>query len=128
MLEICRRGSRRSPANLWASVRYAILLLIIFLLVIPTDALAKCGTGSPISYDDVTSVLLTDDYRVSDGYRDKKHPVSTLDESMFWLHFWEDGPTKFPTACSQYTLSGSVGTYHLNATLADAKKILMQDH
>jgi hypothetical protein len=100
----------------------------------PLAAAAKCGTGNPISYNDISSVLLTDDYRTSDGYRDKTSPTSNLARSTFWLHFWETTgpgvhgkPLIFPTAYSQFTLRGSMGTFHLSATLAEARDILKRD-
>jgi hypothetical protein len=52
-------------------------------------------------------------------------------DSTFWLHFWETSvarqPVAFPTEYSQFTLTDSIGTFHLSATLADAKAILKRD-
>jgi hypothetical protein len=93
----------------------------------PATAAARCGTGQPLNYDDIESALVTNDYRISDAYRDQTHPAEDLASSTYWLFFWETGPARFPTQYSQYTLKGSVGTYQLSATLADARDILKRD-
>ncbi len=100
-----------------------VLALVSSLALSTGNAGATCGTGNTPSYDDVQAVLLTNDYRVSDGYRDKTAPAPTLRSSTYWLFFWED----FPTAYAQFTLKGSAGAYRLNATLADAKSLLERD-
>jgi hypothetical protein len=102
--------------------------MVFVISAMPEVAVAKCGSGQPASYDDVSSILLTNDYRVSDGYRDKRMPVANLAESTFWIHFWEptmaNKPFKTPVVYSQWTLRGSVGTYHIGATLEQAREIL----
>ena len=40
-------------------MRIIIAFLAIVSLLAPAKATAKCGTGNPISYDDITSALLT---------------------------------------------------------------------
>lgn len=104
------------------------LVSALAVVMFPEAAGAICGTGHPLSYDDIEAVLLTNDYRISDAYRDQTHPVDDLSSSTYWLLFWESGPARFPTQYSQYTLKGSVGTYQISATLADARAILERDN
>jgi hypothetical protein len=101
----------------------AFLGSAVIMAFTPAVASATCGTSKPFSYDDIEAVTVTNDYRTSDGYRDKTYPVSNMAASTYWLFFWAG----FPTEYSQFTLKGSVGTFHLEATLADARKLLKQD-
>jgi hypothetical protein len=50
-----------------------------------------------------------------------------FDESAYWVLFWQTGPAKFPTEYAQFNLKGSVGTYHISASLSDAISILRAD-
>ena len=50
-----------------------------------------------------------------------------FDDSAYWVLFRETGPAKFPTEYAQFNLKGSVGTYNISATLADARAILRRD-
>jgi len=103
------------------------LVAALTLAIIPVTAEATCGTDKPMSYNDIDSILVTNDYRISDAYRDQTHAAEDLASSTYWLLFWEPGGVRFPTNYSQYTLKGSVGTYHVSATLADARDILKRD-
>lgn len=101
-------------------------------------AVAKCGTGNPASYDDIEAVMLTQNgcgsailEPVASNLTSKQFPhdwiASAFDCSTYWVLFWETGPAKFPTSYSQYNLRGSVGTFHLSATLAEARAVLQKD-
>lgn len=105
----------------------SLSLVLIAAFITGSTAEPKCGTAGPPNYNDIESVLLTNDYRLGDAFRDQTHPVSNLASSTYWMFFWETGPAHFPTVYSQFTLRDQVGTYHLNATLAEARNILKND-
>jgi hypothetical protein len=99
-------------------------VLAAAMAAVPLSGEAKCGTGQPISYDDIQAVMLTSRYRTSDGYHAKWSGITGLASSSYWVFFWRYSPTQY----SQYNLVGAVGSYTLDAKLADAVDILQRDH
>jgi len=101
----------------------------------PTIASAKCGTGNPAAYDDVEAIMFTQNGcrgTIQDAdtatLKSPQFPrgwfASSFDCSTFWVFFWETGPTVFPTTYSQFNLKDSVGTFHISATLGEARALL----
>jgi hypothetical protein len=90
-------------------------------------AVAKCGTGNPPSYDDITAVLFQQD---GCGIGRSAETVNEFLCSGFWALFSDeaavDGGAKPHDAAiySQYNLARSVGTFRLNSTLSEARDIL----
>jgi hypothetical protein len=97
--------------------------LAVAIVAVPFPVAAACGSGQIPSYDDIEAVMLTSGYRASDGYHEKLAGITAFRRSAYWVFFWD----RFPTVYSQYDLVGSVGTYTLGATLADAKDVLRSD-
>jgi hypothetical protein len=117
-------------------VALACALLAVFT---PVAASAKCGTGNPLSYDDIDAVMFTQNGckgRIQDAdvstLRSPAFPqgwfVSTFDCSTFWVFFWNNGLNNVATSYSQYNLKNSVGLFDLSATLDDARALLRKDH
>jgi hypothetical protein len=97
------------------------------LTVSTARAAATCGTGNPLSYDDVSAVLVQ-----QDGCGVGRSPTAA--DRFFCSAFWtlfandaavESGP-KPPgeVVYTQYNLRDAVGTYRLTATLDQARAIL----
>lgn len=119
-------------------VRVALAWSLLVVLT-PAAANSKCGTGNPLSYDDIDAVMFTQngckgtiqDTDVS-TLRSTAFPqgwsVSTFGCSTFWAFFWNNGRDAVATSYSQYNLKNSVGLFDLSATLDDARATLRNDH
>lgn len=95
--------------------------MAIAMTLAPNVAIAKCGTGNPPSYDDITAVR----FERERGFwtAPKTYRASTFKGSAFWVLFWNLDATKY----SQDDLQGQIGTYHLNVSLKDAVDVLRVD-
>lgn len=104
---------------------------VLFILALaPTCAIATCGTGNPISYDDINTVALG-----QNGCRNtilesvpKKYRATTFDCSSYWALIWDLDPVPFQGTYSQFTLQDSIGTFQLRITLASVRDILRRNH
>ncbi|HLY01655.1 MAG TPA: hypothetical protein VKR56_04075 [Candidatus Cybelea sp.] len=93
---------------------------------VPILAEPKCGTGRPISYDDVEAVMLKSGYQDWPGPQEKWQTwkkANAFQYSAFYVLFWQPFPTKY----IQYNLEGAIGTYTLGATIASARGVLKRD-
>jgi hypothetical protein len=111
----------------------ALLLSCVALVIcwaVPSLAAAKCGTGNPLSYDDISAVRFQHD---GCGVGRSTGPEQQLLCSSFWALFSnasavDAGAKPVSEAIySQYNLAASVGTYRLSATLADVRKVLRKE-
>jgi hypothetical protein len=105
------------------------LLTALLLGFSTAPALATCGTGNAPSYDDISAVLLAQNgchSSVQDPAEDRRlYPVTDVRCSTFWALFWE---LQRPIArYSQFNMQGSVGTFALSSTFADARAVLKRD-
>jgi len=96
-------------------------MIALAYLMLPTVAKAKCGSGQPPSYDDVSAVMLKQ--TGCDGTLHAR-AVRSFDCSYFWVLFWDGEPTEY----SQYNLPGQTGFYHLSKTISPVRNILRQDN
>ena len=115
----------KSPDRPWTT--RLSLLAALLLVVAPATAAAACGTGRPMSYDDISAVLIQQN---GCGIGRSSVPVEQFNCSRFWALFSNDsavdaGPKPVAEAIySQYNLRGSVGTFRLSSTLQEARAIL----
>jgi hypothetical protein len=120
---LSENGRRRiKVSNRDQGMLVGLVLFVLVSVLSPATAVGKCGTGNPISYDDVEAVMISQGggmLRNIGVFR-----ASTFDESKFWALFWSGESTKY----SQYDLKGEAGTYHLSATISDARAVLRRDH
>ncbi len=95
--------------------------MAVTILFAPTLAIAKCGTGNPPSYDDITAIR----FERQKGFwtAPKAYRATTFKGSAFLVFFSNLDATKY----SQYDLLGQIGTYRLSAGLKEAATILRND-
>lgn len=96
------------------------------IIALPVIAEANCGTG-PITYNDVSAIMLTSAYRPSDRGDDATRRVTHIADSTFWMLIWEDHGYEIESHYSQYNLIGAVGSYNIHSKLAEVKKILRRN-
>jgi hypothetical protein len=110
--------------------RVSLIAALVFITAsVPAVASAKCDSTSPSSYDDIEAVMLAQNgCGGTVGSLSAPAPAWRLKTrfecSAYWVLFRESGGNRFPTEYSQFNLKQSVGTYHVSATLDDAREIL----
>jgi hypothetical protein len=104
------------------------ILLSLLIGLAPLRVSAKCVSGAPPSYDDITAVMLKSGLSASNEGPKYTGPKDQLSDSAFWALFWDVSEVNQSLATySQFNLRGGVGTFHLQATLADVTSLLQRD-
>jgi hypothetical protein len=104
-------------------------LFLALTLSLGTIASAKCGSGLPLNYDDISAVMFS-----QSGCRSTlgRKTIASFECSSFYAFFWAGGrPQGWTTpVISEYVqnnLPGATGTYNLSLSISRVRNVLRKD-
>jgi hypothetical protein len=105
----------------------ALALVMICLMASPVAGSAKCVSGQPPDYDDISAVLFQ-----RNGCAPYIHDVMDLSCSSYWMYVtnWGSrdwgGPQREVREYSQFNVPGQIGTFSLNVNFKSIESILQR--